>query len=105
MVKGVKFEFGNGEVLIVPPLTLGAIQLLESNHGKMSTWGGNMDTGFILEVAGSSLRRNYPEITDEKIMNELLDISNMNEIVSAIMDVGGAIRKAQEQGEMKPVEV
>ena len=106
MVKGVKFEFGNGEALIIPPLSLGAIEVLESAHGEVSTWAPNVD--MVCKLAGLSLKRNYPDMTDDHIKNDLLDVSNMLDVFNAVLDIGGLVRKAQEQeesaGENPPVE-
>ena len=105
MVKGVRFEFGNGEELTIPPLSLGAIEVLEKEHGTVDTWSPNVD--MVCKIAGLSLKRNYPEITDEHIKNDLLDVGNMLEVFNAVLDIGGLMRKKQEQdadvGEPPPV--
>ena len=106
MVKGVRFEFGNGEELTIPPLSLGAIEVLENEHGEVSTWAPNVD--MVCKLAGLSLKRNYPDMTDDHIKNDLLDVSNMLDVFNAVLDIGGLGRKAQEQeesaGENPPVE-
>jgi CO dehydrogenase/acetyl-CoA synthase delta subunit len=104
MIKGVEFEFGNGEKFIVPPLSLGSLDILEAEYGKMNEWEKKIDKKFVLDVVGLSLRRNYPDITDDKLKNELLDVSNMNGAVNAVLDIGGLIRSTQEisMGEKKP---
>lgn len=105
MFPGIKYTFPNGEKLVVPPLSLGSVEELEKEHGKVSTWGqpgSEFGVDFVLELVGHSLRRNYPDVTDEKIKNELVDLGNMNEVVSAIMDINGSKRKEQEAGELQP---
>jgi len=47
-------------------------------------------------------------MTDDHIKNDLLDVSNMLDVFNAVLDIGGLVRKAQEQeesaGENPPVE-
>ena len=62
----------------------------------------------VCKLAGLSLKRNYPDMTDDHIKNDLLDVSNMLDVFNAVLDIGGLVRKAQEQeesaGENPPVE-
>lgn len=56
----------------------------------------------VAELATVSLRRNYPSITLEQVSNELLDAGNLGDVVTAMLDVSGAVRKAQDAGEWHP---
>lgn len=100
MIKGVKFEFANGETMVIPPLSLGALEAIEAEYGEMSTWGElSANSKFIISLAGNALRRNYPDLTDDKLKNELLDVGNMQDVMQAVMDIGGLKRKEQEERE------
>lgn len=99
MINGVKFEFPNGEKLVIPPLALGAMEdtLLEDllNFDGTVT---KQNIATITKATHSALKRNYPDISEEKVRYELLDLGNMLDVMQAVMDVGGLARKAQEQG-------
>lgn len=106
MVKGIKFEFANGEELIIPPLSLGSLEIVQ---GDLSTFDGTVSrksVGAVVLAVHLALLRNYPDMTVERVKNDLLDISNMGAVMQAVMDIGGLLRKAQEAkdaGELKPV--
>ena len=108
MIKGVKFEFANGEELVIPPLSLGALEIVQED---LSAFDGTMNgksVGVVLLAVHLALQRNYPDMTADRVKNELLDLSNMGDVMQAVMDIGGLLRKAQEAkeaGEQTPVEV
>ncbi|MDO5058584.1 MAG: hypothetical protein Q4D82_01420 [Neisseria sp.] len=94
--KGVKVELG-GEIYVVPPLTLGALEQLQDDIAKMNgNTAFNEQVNVISKVGLAALQRNYPEMTREKLL-EIVDVSNMNELFEAVMDVSGLKRKAQEE--------
>lgn len=101
--KGIEVEFADGTKLIVPPMNLATIETLQE---RLSTFTGGIDKtsiSLVVDATLASLQRNYPEITRERVINELLDVSNMEEVMAAVMDVSGLRRKEQAQGEaMKP---
>lgn len=102
MVKGVRFEFANGEEYIIPPLTLGSLELLQD---KISAFQGGVSKDSvetIVSVTLAALQRNYPDMTPEKVKSDLLDVGNMLDVFGAVMDIGGLKRKEQEAGELKP---
>lgn len=99
--KGVSIEFANGETFIVPPLTLGAVEQLQD---RLLAFKGGIDKdsiSFIIEATTTALQRNYPEITQEHVKNELIDLGNMEEVIGAVLDVSGIKRK--QQGQEQPV--
>ncbi|NTV02427.1 MAG: hypothetical protein HGB04_06530 [Chlorobiaceae bacterium] len=107
MVKGIEFEFANGERYVIPPLSLGAIEVLKDELDLFTNdlSMGNVRT--VIKATGMALRRNYPEVTDERVGMELVDLGNMGEVMQAVMDVGGLRRKKLEEdakGEPGPVE-
>jgi hypothetical protein len=100
MIKGIKMELG-GTVYIVPPLSLGAIETMQERIGRF-TAGANLESvGTVIDALHSALLRNYPEMTREQVAN-MVDLGEMQEVMEAIMDVGGLKRKAAESGEAQP---
>ena len=90
MIDGVKVRMG-GVDYIVPPLTLRSLRKLEPGliklQGlKVGAVPGVEELAIVVEVTYESLRRNYPEITHERI-EEMLDVRNMATVLSAVMGV------------------
>lgn len=95
LIPGIEVNFGGGRIYVVPPLTLGALQRLQ---GKLS----QLNEGTALQPATvetviaathSAMRRNYPDITVEEVA-DLVDVGNMHEVISSVLDVAGIKRKA-----------
>jgi hypothetical protein len=101
-VKGVEFEFANGEKMIVPPLNLGAIELLQDRLGKFNGTMNSESIALVIDATLMALQRNYPEVTREQVSTDLLDLGNMEEVMGLVMDVSGLKRKEIEKGEAKP---
>jgi hypothetical protein len=100
-IKGIAFEFANGETLVVPPLNLASIELLQD---RLANFKGGLDKesiSLVIDAAHMALKRNYPDITVEAIKNDLVDLSNMESVMGMVMDVSGLKRKEIEQGEAK----
>lgn len=97
MIPGVEFDFGGGRVYLVPPLSLGALELLQDQLAALPTMAGTDPVAVrtITDVALLALRRNYPEITRQEV-GELLDVGNMGEVYECVMDVTGIKRRAQQ---------
>jgi len=96
-VKGVQVEFANGSVLTVPPLNLASVEVL---HERLSRFSGGLDKdsiGLVIDATLMALQRNYPDMTRDQVVNELLDLSNMEDVMQAVMDVSGLRRKEQEK--------
>ena len=92
MIDGVKVSMG-GVDYIVPPLTLKSLRKLESGMNKLvalASGGPRIpDTeqlAIVQQVVYEALRRNYPEMTPERV-EELLDIGNMPTALAAVMAV------------------
>lgn len=94
-IKGVTVEL-NGTDYVIPPIALGALEQLQERIG---TFDGNaMDAkqiSTVIDCAHAALKRNYPDLTREEVA-DLIDIGNMNEVFTAVMDVSGLKRKEQE---------
>lgn len=99
-VKGVPFEFGD-LTLIIPPLSLGAMEQLQERLAGMSEDLTSPEyVGTVIDTLHAALKRNYPEITREEVAN-LIDLENMQAAMACAMDVAGLKRKSleAEQGE------
>ena len=101
MIKGIKMELG-GTVYVVPPLSLGAIETMQDRIGKFTAGASLESVGTVIDALHSALSRNYPEMTREQV-SDLVDLGDMQEVMEAIMDVGGLKRKSLEPGEAQPV--
>jgi hypothetical protein len=96
-VKGVQVEFSNGTTMTVPPLNLAAVETLQD---RLATFKGGMDkesVALMVDATLLALKRNYPDMTRDQVVNDLLDLGNMEEVMQAVMDVSGLRRKEQEQ--------
>jgi hypothetical protein len=94
-IPGIKIKLGDVE-RVFPPLNLKSLKLLQP---QLESFKGGIDINSVdtvLEVAMASLKRNYPDIAIDEL-EEYIDVSNMNEIIQAVMDVSGLRRKAIEQ--------
>ncbi|WP_025041028.1 hypothetical protein [Nitrosospira briensis] len=100
MINGIKMKLG-GAVYIVPPLSLGAIELMQDRISKFQVGASLESVGTVIDALHSALARNYPEMTRAKVA-EMVDLGDMQEVMEAIMDVGGLKRKALEPGEALP---
>lgn len=94
-IKGVTVEL-NGTNYVIPPIALGALEQLQERIG---TFDGNVQDAkqisTVIDCAHAAMRRNYPDMTREEVA-DLIDIGNMNEVFTAVMDVSGLKRKEQE---------
>jgi hypothetical protein len=103
-VAGVPFNF-NGRILVIPPLTLGAYEQLQKRLSELpSDVRDQASIETTIDSVHAALRRNYPDMTREEV-GELVDFSNMQEVMACTMDVAGLKRKALEsEGGDKPGE-
>lgn len=97
LIPGVERTFG-GEVYIIPPLSLGALQRLQGKLEALGQAAGPLEpaaVSTVIEATYSALRRNYPDITKEKVAEDIVDVGNMHEIIACVMDVAGVKRRAE----------
>lgn len=85
----------NGQLWIFAPLSLGAAEKLMP---KLKTFDPS-DFALVADVAHSSLKRNYPEITREYIADELLDIGHVNAVFETVMGASGLVYTGDEPQE------
>jgi hypothetical protein len=97
-VKGLKVTL-DGEDLIMPPLSLGALEQLGES---LATYNGDVrdkaQVAVVIDVAHSALKRNYPDMTREQVA-EKIGLENMQDVMEAAMDVSGLKRKEREAAE------
>lgn len=74
------------QTLIFAPLSLGAIERLEEKLPQFNT--GQVKVGEIIDIAHSSLRRNYPDITRDEVA-DFIDGDNARDVFAAIMEASG----------------
>lgn len=100
-IKGIPFDFG-GEVLVIPPIALGALETMQDELQSFSGDLSRKSVSTVIDATHAALRRNYPEITRERVA-DLLDAGNMMEVMQAIMDVSGLHRQQLEDaGKLLP---
>ncbi len=95
-VKIPGIPFPNRPEWIIPPLSLGALELLQERIGKLEA--GSVDPEnirTIVDATHAALVRNYPALTREEVASEI-DLGNMMDVIAAVMDVSGVRRKALE---------
>ena len=99
-IPGIAFDFGGGQVYIVPPLALGNLQMLQDKLTAMTGVEAMNPASIatVLDATHAALVRNYPDMTREKV-GQLVDLGNMFEVIGCVMDVTGAKRKSSEDAE------
>ncbi|HNA67279.1 MAG TPA: hypothetical protein PLN96_05125 [Zoogloea sp.] len=97
MIKGITLHLA-GTDYDVPPIALGDLERLQD---RIAGFQGGLDkdsVATVIDAAHAALKRNYPEITRETVAG-LVDVANMGEVFSAVMDVSGLLRKERDAGE------
>ncbi len=90
---GVTFRFNSEVELVIPPLSLGAIEQLQGLIAKMDGQSKvGIDARVIIEVTHAALHRNYPEMKREDVA-ALIDLQNALNVWSAVMNVSGISSK------------
>lgn len=84
----------NGQDYVVAPLKLrqlmereGDIDRMNPSHPEAFTTGGERLTA-MARVVAASLSRNYPDMTEDRVM-DLLDMGNYNQAFNAALAVSG----------------
>lgn len=96
MIKGIDVEL-NGKSYTFPPLALGVVERFEEDFQNFGKMKANKQASVAIDLAFSSLKRNYPKITREEVA-EMLDLSNVQEVVGAIMGVSGLVASSADEG-------
>ena len=99
LLSGVKVSMG-GRDFILPPLTLGSLKRIGSKINtlsKIDSIPNEEQTDAIAQIVLASVNRNYPEITQDELL-EMIDLGNLKEIFEAVLGVSG-IKKGESSGE------
>jgi alpha-galactosidase len=102
MFKGTEIELG-GEKYVVPPLSLEKLEALEPQFQQLAAPSADLTERLrkLMPILLASFQRNYPEMTEGKLL-ELLDLPSLNVVVQAIMQANGF--KLAAPGEPAPVQ-
>jgi len=100
MIPGVRYDFGGGRVYLVPPLSLGALELLQADLAALATapMTDPASVRTMIDATHMALRRNYPELTRPAV-GELIDVGNIGDVYECLMDVAGVKRRAQAEAD------
>ena len=91
-IAGIDFDFG-GEVLTIPPLALGDLEVLQDRIAALNVAVVDAATiGTVIDATQAALLRNYPDMTRERV-SRLIDLGNMGDVIQCVMDVAGLRRK------------
>lgn len=99
LLSGVKVSMGTG-TYILAPLTLGSLKRIGNKINALSTIDSvpnEEQTEAIASIVLASVNRNYPEITQDELL-EMIDLGNLKEIFEAVLGVSG-IKKSESSGE------
>ena len=98
LIPGIDFNFGGGRVYTLPPLSLGALQRLQGQLDDMQNTAvlQPATVATVVQATLAALKRNYPTMTADDVA-ELVDVANMFDVISCVMDVSGMRRKEAEQ--------
>nr|WP_316642883.1 hypothetical protein [uncultured Roseateles sp.] len=102
MIPGCLHDFGGGRAYILPPLSLGALELLHERMKLLPTLEVTdpVAVATVIDATHIALCRNYPMITRVEVA-ELVDVGNMGDVYESLMDISGAKRKAQAAGNLQ----
>ena len=76
----------NGREFIVPAAPLSCVR----RHHDVFEGTAPVTLLIMAEIIHAALRRNYPELTQDELENEYLDVANMKEVFNIVMNVSGA---------------
>lgn len=94
MFPGIEHDFGGGHKYVIPALSLNAFKQLRQRGVDLAALtldDASIDT--VIAACGSALRRNYPDLTDDKI-GDFVALDNMGEAMACVLDVSGLKRRA-----------
>lgn len=98
MIRGITLNLG-GTDYIVPPLSLGALEELQE---RIQAFDGTLAAaGTVVDCAHRALRRNYPDLTRDQVA-DMIDVGDFQDVMEAVMDVGGLKRKELEKNVQPP---
>lgn len=90
-----------GEQYRIPPIAFRAVQELEEEVRGLAAMGQRptpAQMGTVAKIVQSAMARNYPSITVEQV-DEMLDLGNYQDVLSAVLSVTGFKKAGAESGE------
>ena len=101
MIPGVKIQMG-GINFDVPPLTLGQLRRLNPKIRALTQL--NRDVSGITDeqieaigdIVAAALSRNYPDMTAERVLDQLIDTGNARDVILAVL-TGSGLRQGEVQ--------
>jgi hypothetical protein len=79
----------NGREFIVPPAPLSCVR----RYHEVFEGTAPITILIMAEIIHAALKRNYPDLTQDELENEYLDVANMRETFNIVMNVSGAEAK------------
>ena len=112
MIEGTKINL-NGQEYIVPALNFRQLKEFDKDIRAMQNLGDSGDPMrelvLLVPVITAALKRNYPELDEEKV-TDLLDLGNYKNVFEAVLGVTPELREllrarlaAIAVGELKPL--
>jgi hypothetical protein len=94
LLPGIEFDFGAGRALTIPPLAFGALERMRERLNAIPTLQATDPEAqtAIVDAVHAALKRNYPDLTRDEV-GDLLDVGNMFDVYTCVMDVGGMKRR------------
>jgi hypothetical protein len=93
LVPGKELTLG-GKAYVIAPLNAAAVKLYREQI-KAVFVGGLPDIELVAKLALSSLRRNYPAMT-EAMVEEIIDYQNYFEVWEVLLNISGLVAQAKE---------
>lgn len=90
-LNGTPFDFGEGQIYVVPPLTLRDLKRLKSDITSLQK-SGSLDLSESIDacvtVIHTAMIHNYPSLTQDDLAG-LLNVGNMLEVIRLTLNVPG----------------
>lgn len=102
---GKPFVWG-GKIWLLAPIGLGHVERVIETTKKIATGQFSPDESKeeMVKIIYRSLRRNYPDLTDEYIRDEILDLTNMPTIYQLVLEASG-LKPTAGKGQAESLEV
>jgi hypothetical protein len=95
--EGEEIQLGN-EKYIVPALSLRQVRELSPKLDKLEADGAGLpgldQIDAVVEVLHAALKRNYPEMTKDQLL-DLIDLGNLTALIKAAMRTSGLVGKGE----------
>ena len=79
----------NGREFLVPPAPLSCVR----RYHEVFEGTAPITILIMAEIIHAALKRNYPDLTQDELENDYLNVANMKEAFNIVMNVSGAEAK------------